>query len=262
MPEATWYSQGAFSWSELATNDVEGARTFYSEVFGLTTEDAPIPGGGFYTQFQKDGKNVAGLTPLQDQEREQGIPPHWNTYITVEDADLAAKEAERLGAIIVAPAFDVLESGRMSVVMDPTGAPIAFWQAKESIGAQVYAEPGALGWWELMTKDPKRATEFYTQLFGYGTQDFPVEQGTYTVLIHKGQQAAGIMQARQPDIPSAWTPYFEVADADATFEKAMSLGANAMMPVTEQPQVGRFSWISDPQGAVIAFIQRAPERQQ
>ena len=67
-----------------------------SEVFGLTTEDTPIPQGGFYTQSQKDGKNVAGLTPLQDQEREQGIPPHWNTYITVEDAELAAKEAERL----------------------------------------------------------------------------------------------------------------------------------------------------------------------
>ena len=96
MPEATWYSQGAFSWAECATSHVEGARNFYSEVFGLTTEDTPIPQGGFYTQFQKDGKNVAGLTPLQDQEREQGIPPHWNTYITVEDAELAAKEAERL----------------------------------------------------------------------------------------------------------------------------------------------------------------------
>jgi uncharacterized protein len=262
MPEATWYSQGAFSWSELATSDVEGARAFYSEVFGLTTEDTPIPQGGFYVQFQKDGKNVAGLTPLQDQEREQGIPPHWNTYIAVDDAELAAKEAERLGGTIVAPAFDVLESGRMAVVMDPTGAPIGFWQAKESIGAQVYAEPGALGWWELMTQDPKRATEFYTQLFGYGTEDFPVEQGTYTVLIHKGQQAAGIMAARQSGIPSAWTPYFEVADAGATFEKATSLGAKAMMPVTEQPQVGRFSWISDPQGAAIAFIQRAAERRQ
>jgi predicted enzyme related to lactoylglutathione lyase len=40
------------------------------------------------------------------------------------------------------------------------------------------------------------------------------------------------------------------------------LGGESMMPVTEQPQVGRFSWISDPQGAAIAFIQRAPERRQ
>jgi predicted enzyme related to lactoylglutathione lyase len=49
-----------------------------------------------------------------------------------------------------------------------------------------------------MTPDPKRAAEFYTQLFGYGTQDFPIERGAYIVLIHKGQQAAGITEAPQP----------------------------------------------------------------
>jgi predicted enzyme related to lactoylglutathione lyase len=58
-----------------------------------------------------------------------------------------------------------------------------------------------------------------------------------------------------------WTPYFQVADADATLEKATGLGANAMMPVTEQENVGRFSWITDPQGAVVAFIQPAQRPQ-
>jgi uncharacterized protein len=261
MVEATWYSQGAFCWSECSTNDLEGAKAFYTQVFGLETEESPIPGGGTYVQFLKRGKRVAGLTEQQPQEREQGIPPHWNTYIAAEDADLVAKEAERLGATIVAPAFDVLDSGRMAVVMDPTGAAISFWQAKEHIGAEVYVEDGTMAWYELMTQDPKRATEFYTQLFGYGTQDYPVERGTYTVLIHKGEQAAGIMTAPQPELPAAWTPYFQVADADATFETATRLGANAMLQVTEQEGIGRFSWIADPHGAAVAFIQPAEGRQ-
>lgn len=263
MPEATWYSQGAFSWSELATTDVDAAKSFYSQVLGLDTKETPLPeeaGGGTYVQFQRKGKNVAGLTPQQEQERTQGIPPHWNTYITVEDADLVAKEAEALGATIAAPAFDVLDSGRMAVVIDPTGAAISFWQAKQDIGAQVYAEDGAVGWWELMTPDPKRAAEFYTQLFGYGTQDFPVATGNYLVLTHKGQQAAGIMQPPQPT-PAAWTPYFQVPDADATLATATGLGAKTILPVTETEDVGRYSWITDPQGAVIAFIQPAPARQ-
>jgi predicted enzyme related to lactoylglutathione lyase len=261
MPEATWYSQGAFCWSECSTSDVDGARAFYSELFGLGIEETPIP-GGTYVQFLKDGKSVAGLAQQQEQERQQGIPPHWNTYIAVEDAELVAKEAERLGGTIVAPAFDVQESGRMAVVMDPTGAAIGFWQAKEHIGARVYSEDGTPTWWELMTPDPKRAIEFYTQLFGYGTQDFPIERGTYTVLTHKGEQAAGIMSSPQAEMPAAWTPYFRVADADATLEKATRLGAAVMMPVTETEDVGRFSWITDPQGAVVAFIQPAPRRQQ
>jgi predicted enzyme related to lactoylglutathione lyase len=87
MVEATWYSQGAFCWSECSTNDLEGAKAFYTQVFGLETEESPIPGGGTYVQFLKRGKRVAGLTEQQPQEREQGIPPHWNTYIAAEDAD-------------------------------------------------------------------------------------------------------------------------------------------------------------------------------
>jgi hypothetical protein len=260
MPEATWYSQGAFCWAECSTSDVEGAKTFYTQVFGLEAEETSIP-GGTYVQFKKNGKNVAGLTPQQEQERAQGIPPHWNTYIAVEDAELVAKEAERLGAPIVAPAFDVLESGRMAVVMDPTGAAISFWQAKDHIGAQVYAEEGTISWFELMTQDLKRATDFYTQLFGYGTEEFPSDPGPYMVLKHKGENAAGIMAAPQPEIPAAWTPYFGVADAEATLKKATDLGATEMMPVTEAPGVGHFSWVADPQGAVIAFIQPAPRQE-
>jgi uncharacterized protein len=220
-------------------------RTSTAKVFGLEVEETPIPGGTF-VQYLKRGKHVAGLA--EQKERERGIPPHWNTYIAVEDADLVAKESERLGATIIAPAFDVLQSGRMAVVMDPTGASIGFWQAKEHIGARVYAEDGTLTWWELMTPDPKGAIEFYTELFGYGTREFPIPTGTYTVLTHKGEQAAGIMASPQPEAPAAWTPYFQVADADAMLEKATGLGATLMMPVTEMKDVGRFSWITDPQG--------------
>ena len=230
-------------------------------MFGLDTEETPIPGGGVYVQFQKDGKYVGGLAEQQPQEREQAIPPDWNTYIAVDDAEVVTKDAERLGATIAAPPFDVLESGRMAVVIDPTGGPIAFWQAKDHIGAQVYGEEGTIGCWELMTQDPERAISFYSQLFGYATEEFPSATGPYTVLKHKGENAAGIMGAPQAEMPAAWTPYFEVTDADATLEKARRLGATPLMQVTEAEGVGRFSWITDPQGAVIAFIQPAPPEQ-
>jgi uncharacterized protein len=260
MPEATWYSQGSFCWAELATTDLAGAKSFYAEVFDLAAEETEIP-GGVYVRFQRDGKDVAGLAEQQPQEREQGIPPHWNTYINVDDVDRMAKEAEALGATIVAPAFDVLESGRMAVVTDPTGAPISFWQAKDHIGAQVYAEDGTIGWFELMTHDQTRAVEFYSALFGYGVEEFPSASGPYMVLKHKGENAAGIMTAPEPSVPPSWTPYFQVGDADATFEKATRRGASVMMPVTVAEGVGRFSWITDPQGAVIAFIQPEPRQQ-
>ena len=34
--------QGAFSWFELMTTDVEGAKKFYTQLFGWETEDMPM----------------------------------------------------------------------------------------------------------------------------------------------------------------------------------------------------------------------------
>lgn len=259
MAEATWYSQGAFCWAECSTNDVEGAKAFYGGLFGLEAKGSPTPTGGEgYWQLQQGGKNAAGLTAQPAEEAERGVPPHWHIFIAVDDVDAVASEAARLGAKVIVPPSDVLEMGRMAAVEDPSGASVGFWQAKEHIGAQVYAEPGTVTWWELMTQDTAKAIAFYAGLFGYETEEFPSVTGPYTVLKHKGENAAGIMAAPQSDLPSMWTPYFESVDADATFAKATELGAEALMPVTDVEGIGRFAWVRDPQGAVTAFIEPAP----
>ena len=45
------------------------------------------------------------------------------------------------GRVAMAP-FDVMDAGRMSFVMDPSGAPVALWQANQHIGATLVNEPG------------------------------------------------------------------------------------------------------------------------
>ena len=37
-------TNGAFSWSELLTSDVEGAKKFYGDLLGWETEDMPMEG--------------------------------------------------------------------------------------------------------------------------------------------------------------------------------------------------------------------------
>jgi predicted enzyme related to lactoylglutathione lyase len=52
-------------------------------------------------------------------------------------------------------------------------------------------------------------------------------------------------------------PYFRVTDVDASANKAKELGANLRVPPTDIPNVGRFSVVQDPQGAVFAIIKMA-----
>ena len=57
------------------------------------------------------------------------------------------------------------------------------------------------------------------------------------------------------EVPAHWLAYFAVADIGASTAKAKELGAMAMVEAMEAGDVGRFSVLGDPQGAVFAIIQ-------
>jgi len=61
------------------------------------------------------------------------------------------------------------------------------------------------------------------------------------------------MQPNIPaEVPSYWSVYFKVDDVDATFQKAIELGAKEMVAPQDYPG-GRFAIVSDPQGAMFAL---------
>ena len=62
MAERTSYSPGTFSWTDLATSDQDGAKQFYSELFGWVADDQPVGDGMTYSMMMLDGK-PAGAGP-------------------------------------------------------------------------------------------------------------------------------------------------------------------------------------------------------
>jgi hypothetical protein len=67
-----------------------------------------------------------------------------------------------------------------------------------------------------------------------------------------------MMQHPVPGAPSAWLPYVLVDDINVATKKAGSLGAKVMRDVTEVPQMGWFSIITDPTGAHLGLWQTNP----
>src|ERR1700736_1427405 len=121
MGERTQYEPGFFSWAELSTSDPDAAKPFYAGLFGWEAEDLPVP-GGYYSMQRLNGKDVAAIAAQPEAQRDAGAPPAWQSYITVDSADAAAQRAGELGGAVHAPAFDVMEAGRMAVIQDPQGA--------------------------------------------------------------------------------------------------------------------------------------------
>ncbi|MDQ3939808.1 MAG: VOC family protein, partial [Actinomycetota bacterium] len=146
MTQIARHEETMFSYSDLQATDINAARDFYTELFRWGVVEAPLPDGTSYVMFTKNDFPVAAASPQQPEQRAQGIPPSWATYFTVYDLEHRTKQAEASGGTIVAPPFDVLDVGRMSVIADPNGAVFCLWEPKTHIGAQLMNEPETLCW--------------------------------------------------------------------------------------------------------------------
>jgi len=245
-----------FCWPELATTDQKGAVGFYRGVFGWNVNDQPIGPTETYSTFEMRGKPIGAAYTMKAEQRQQGVPPHWGSYVSVTSADDSVKRAKELGATVLAPPFDVMDIGRMAVLQDPTGAVFSVWQSKKQSGAGILGEPGALCWTELATRDTKAAERFYTQLFGWSAKTGSDGGMEYTEFSVQGKPDAGMMAMtpQMGNVPPNWMPYFAVTDCDATTTKVKELGGKAYVPPTDIPKVGRFAVLADPQGAVFAIV--------
>jgi uncharacterized protein len=250
MGERTSYEPGTFSWVELHTTDREVAKAFYGRIFGWEAEDAPAGEGMTYTMASLDGRYVGGMTDLRPDLREQGVPPHWLSYVTVDDADRTAERAHELGAEVAAGPFDVMGAGRMAVIRDPLGGPLALWQAYDHPGAGVVNEPGALCWNDLVTSHREASARFYRELFGWRIDD--VADGAYWA-IYNGERSNGGLVPLE-GMPQVWNAYFAADDLDAKIEAIKGEGGALHVGPREVP-AGRFAVVGDPQRAVFCLIE-------
>jgi predicted enzyme related to lactoylglutathione lyase len=257
MGERTSYETGTFSWVDLATTDQDGAKAFYGGLFGWEFQDNPIGEGATYTMCRLQGKDVAAISGQSQQEREQGVPPHWNSYITAHDLDERAARVPELNGKLVIPPFDVFDAGRMALASDPTGAFFALWQPKSHIGAGLVNVPGALSWNELGTNDVETAKRFYGDLFGWTYEDLDMNgQGTYAIIRNADRSNGGI-RAQTPQeqgVPPNWLVYFGVVSCDESAAQAEKLGGRVLVPTMRVP-AGGFTVIADAQGAVFALFE-------
>ncbi len=251
MGERTSYTPGTFSWTDLTTTDQAAAKAFYVGLFGWEAEDMPVGEGMVYSMMSVGGKNVAAISPQPQQQRDAGAPPAWNSYVTVEDADASVERAKELGGTVHAPAFDVMDVGRMAVIQDPQGAYFEVWQPRSHIGAGLVNAPGALVWNELVSPDLDASSAFYGGLFGWSVAEFEGSPMKY-LSIKNGEANNGGMREPQEGEPPCWLVYFGVEDIDAALAKVTELGGSRLMG-PQDIQIAKIAIAQDPQGAAFAL---------
>jgi len=114
-------------------------------------------------------------------------------------------------------------------------------------------------WYELLTTDMKAAERFYAAVVGWRPEAWGgSENASYTVMNSEKRGVAGIMdipeEARERGVPTMWFGYIYADDVDAASESVKKAGGTVKRAPEDIPGVGRFSVVSDPQGATFQFL--------
>lgn len=123
---------GCLTWNELATNDVETASNFYTELFGWSIEELDTGGGPRYWSIGHEGGSAGqngGVRELAPEQANAGIPPHWLPYFAVDSVDAMLERAGEHGGGTLFPATD-LPTGRFAALHDAQNAAFAIFEGE------------------------------------------------------------------------------------------------------------------------------------
>lgn len=126
--EMTMPKHGEFCWTEIAVNNLEACKSFYTNVFGWEMPESKVNVGMVYQEFNlPDQFPMGGMYEIsKEMFGEELPPPHYLSYISVDNVDEITSRAYDLGAKIIKEPMDIPNTGRFSIIEDPSGGMIAF----------------------------------------------------------------------------------------------------------------------------------------
>lgn len=117
--------------------------------------------------------------------------------------------------------------------------------------------PKSFVWYELMTSDMNAAEAFYKKVIGWNSEPFSGPM-PYTIMKAGDDMIAGVMtlpeEARAMGGQPGWVGYIYADDVDAQTESVKQAGGKVYKAPEDIPNVGRFSVVTDPQGAIFMLF--------
>ncbi len=241
------HTPGRIVWIDLLTADMNEAEAFYGPLFGWTFQKTA---DDEYRTITSGTKPIGGLIERDEQDSEgEAI---WLMYLSVSDVDRASREAaSALGRVLLKPQW-APDRGRVSVITDGEGAPIALLHASKGDPAPAPAQVGEILWVDLWTHDTKAAARFYKRVAGLDVATVQEPDGsTQTLLGRSGVVTGGLVKLPWKDVTANWLPYVRVADVTATARRAAGLGGKVIAQTKEA------AILQDPEGGAIGIQSRA-----
>lgn len=269
-PTPTHQSVGAPVWVDLSAGDIDRSREFYTAVLGWDYTGGGEEYGG-YLNATVGGKVVAGLAPPMPGA-DPGQTPHvWTTYLAVQDSAAAEARITAAGGTVVMPSMQVGPLGSMGIYADPTGAVFGTWQAGSHHGYELFGEPGAVAWNDVMVGDYEGGRQFYAAVFGWTYEEMtqedidpgegaPEEQMDYAFFVAPGDPAGmtGGIGHEHGQEGAYWSVAFAVDGTDEAARRVRDAGGQVLVEPFDFEH-GRIAICAGPDGEPFGIFTSAQE---
>jgi hypothetical protein len=244
---------GKFVWADLVTDDVLTAQKFYSALFGWSFYDY-----GGYIIGRNDDRPLCGMFQRPRPADQPQAKPRWFGYLSVASVEKAQRAVMKAGGRVLAAPKKMPKRGEQAVFADAEGA--MFGVVKSSSGdlEDFLAEPGDWIWIQLLSRDAKKASEFYRAVGGYDiVENTTTNRQSDYVLTSEGYARATVRTIRNAGtkVQPTWLPFVRVKNAAESVALARQLGGKVL--VEPQPELldGKVAVIADPTGAAIGVLE-------
>ena len=244
---------GKFVWYDLATENVDAAKSFYGAVLGWTFRE--VPGApAAYALIESGGTKVGGVFR---QARPAGakVGSRWLALVSVRDAGAAAQYVRDKGGQVLLAPVAVRGRGTHAVFRDPQGAVFGVLAASDGDPADTPVEDGDVFWVDLFTTAPLDAASFYSGLAGY--EVFPGDASwgrDRWILATENIARAGLVAVAPGKTAPGWLPYILVDDVAGTLTRASNAGGKVVVAPRADLLGGNLAVIADPLGGVVGIV--------
>ncbi len=247
---------GKFVWADLVTDDILVAQKFYTALFGWKFNDY----GGYFIG-RNDDRPLCGMFQ-RPRPADQNAKPRWLGYISVPNVERAQATVTKAGGRVLAAPQKMPKRGEQAVFADAEGALFGVIKSSSGDPADFLAEPGDWIWIQLLSRDSRKAAEFYRAVGGYEImENTKSNQLSDYVLASEGYARATVRTIRTEDekVRPTWLPFVRVLNVSESVAKAKQLGGKVLIEPKPELFDGKVALIADPTGAAIGLLEWSAE---
>ena len=243
---------GKFVWADLVTEDVAAARKFYGGLFNWTFREA-----GVYTIASNDERPLCGIFRQARAPSRPEAKARWFGYVSVRDVKKAGRMVTKAGGRVLVGSQKLPERGEQGIFTDPEGVVFGVVRSSSGDPPDFLAEPGDWIWIQHLSRDAKKAAEFYRKIGGYNVVENDLKGGSDYVLVSDGYARAAMRTIRgnHPHVQPNWLPFVRVKNLGESLALTTQLGGAVQIAPKPELFDGKVAMISDPTGAAIGLME-------